>query len=368
SLKNKNVLTSKTGYYHTKTKNIYFRHEVVLKHPDYTLYADTLGYHIPTETAHFMGPSTILTKNHEIYTESGWYNTKKQLSMLTKNASVATSSRMVKADTLEYDNKNERGWAAGHISFTDTTENIELRGDKATYDEANRKIEITKNPLMLRFFEKDTLFMGADSILSHQPDSGKALVRAFHNVKFFKTDLEGICDSMVYNEPDSSLRFFNDPVMWYGNSQLTADHIHMVIRGRKISRAYLQLNAFIISAADTIGHNQVKGRNMTAYFNENKISKVRVYGNGQAVYYMGEEGKPYMGMNRTDCSDIELRMNDGKISGIVFITEPDATIFPINGINPKDKELKNFNWRAKDKPGRFYLPEKDAELEGKLEK
>jgi hypothetical protein len=70
---------------------------------------------------------------------------------------------------------------------------------------------------------------------------------------------------------------------------------------------------------------------------------------------MGEEGKPYMGMNKTDCSDIEIRMNDGKISGIVFITEPDATIFPIGNINPKDKVLKNFEWKIIEKPGRFYL-------------
>lgn len=75
SQKNKNVLKSKIGTYHSKTKDLFFKDSVTLTHPDYTLWSDTLKYNVSSHTAYFFGPTVIRTKESTMYCERGWYNT-----------------------------------------------------------------------------------------------------------------------------------------------------------------------------------------------------------------------------------------------------------------------------------------------------
>ncbi|HLP13478.1 MAG TPA: OstA-like protein [Flavobacteriales bacterium] len=351
SAKNKNTLTSRTGYYHSKTKDFYFKDNVVLKNQDSELKTDTLRYNVGNETAYFIAATKITTKDTgEITTTNGWFDTRKDKSAFYNRSELKKKEKNITADTILYDQKKGIGNLYGNAWMYDTTDKVGLFGDYAYYDEKKEEVLITRNPFMMQKFSKDTFYLKADTIFSVRDTSGKSTVKAYRNVKFFKGDMMGKADSLIYSDEDSLIKFFRQPVLWQDKNQLTGDYMEARVVDNKIQKITITNNSFIISKADTVGYNQIKGRNVYAYFNEEEISKIKVEGNGQTLYYIGEEGKSYSAINRADCSDIILYTKEGKIKRITFVYQPDATAYPIDKYPANEKLLKDFKWLEEQKP------------------
>jgi hypothetical protein len=146
------------------------------------------------------------------------------------------------------------------------------------------------------------------------------------------------------------LSFYHEPVLWSDENQLTATFMNMQMANSEISELRLFDAAFISSQEDSIRYNQIKGRNMTGYFTDNKLSSIRVEGNGQSIYYSRNSKKQYTGVNRADCSDMLIFINESKINSITLINEPDATLYPIREIPPSELRLKGFVWLVEQRP------------------
>jgi lipopolysaccharide export system protein LptA len=359
SAKNKNTLTSQSGYYYSQTKDFYFKGNVNLKNPDSELKTDTLRYNLQNETAYFVAATKITTKDTgEINTSRGWYDTKKNKSAFYDRSEIKKKEKNITADTILYDQKNGIGKLFGKAWMFDTTQHTGLFGGYAYYNELKNDVLLTKEPYMMKTFSKDTFYLKADTILSFQTlsytkDDTLELntVKAFHKVRFCKGDMMGKADSLVYSENDSLLKFFKAPVIWQEKTQLTGDFMKARVVDNKIQKITIENNSFIISAADTVGHNQIKGKNIFVYFKDEEMAKIKVEGNGQTLYYVGEEGKKYSAVNRADCSDIMLYMDDSsKISRITFVYQPDATAYPIDKYPKEEKHLKDFKWLESEKP------------------
>ncbi len=351
SIKNQNVLRSKAGIYHSASKSVFFKDSVTLTHPDYEMRGDTLKYLTTTETAIFEGPTFIYTKESTIYSEKGWYDTRHDRTLFHQNARITRKENTLSGDTVYYDRIKGVGEAYGNISLNDTLNDFIINGDYGIVYELDERSLVTGKALFTKILEKDSLYLHADTLLATKDkELEKQVIFAFHHVKFFKTDLQGYCDSLVYDERDSSLKMYGAPVLWNEENQLTADYIQLNTAHGKPDYLLLQDNAFIVSEADSVGYNQIKGRTMEGRFIEDELRKVFVNGNGQTVYYGGEKGKPYVGMNKTVCSDILIHLENQKISRITFMTDPDAVLYPMHKINPKDKILDGFRWIPEQRP------------------
>ena len=242
----------------------------------------------------------------------------------------------------------------------DTTNKVILYGNYGEYEEATENMLVTDRALMVKIMEKDSLYLHADTLIGRKDTiADKQVLSAFHHVKFYKSDMQGKCDSLVFDERDSTLKLFHSPVMWHEENQLTAEYMEMRIVNENPESILLENECFIISSADTVGFNQIKGKRMIGKFNGEKLQKVNVYGNGQTVYYAAGEKKDslseikkkeFFGMNKTECSDIVIYLDDKSISKITFITNPDSVFYPMDKINPKDRILKGFKWLNKDRP------------------
>lgn len=57
-----------------------------------------------------------------------------------------------------------------------------------------------------------------------------------------------------------------------------------------------------------------------------------------------------MGVNRTDCSSLLIRLKDQKVKSITFYNHPEATLYPPLDLPPKEALLKDFIWRANEQP------------------
>lgn len=351
SAKNKNTLVSRSGYYHSKTKDLYFRGDVQLKNPDLALTTDTLRYNLDNETAYFISPTKITTKDTgQILTSKGWFDTRKEKSGFYDRSILRKKSREITADTILYDQKKGLGTLYGGAWMYDTTQKTGLFGGYAFYDELNDKVLLAKKPYMFKKFNKDTLYLKADTISSVKDTADLSTIKAYHHVKLLKGTMMGSADSLVFSDHDSLLKFFYQPILWQDQNQLTGDYMQALVIENKIQNIEIKANSFIISKADTVGFNQIKGRNIYATFKDDEISKIKVEGNGQTIYYVGEKDKPYTAVNRADCSDIMIHLAKEKISKITFIYQPEATAFPLDKYPENEKYLKDFKWMEKEKP------------------
>jgi hypothetical protein len=109
-------------------------------------------------------------------------------------------------------------------------------------------------------------------------------------------------------------------------------------------------SAFITSQVDSVRFDQVRGKNMTGYFLNGKLHRIEVEGNGQSIYYVKNRKGKITGVNRADCTDMRIEVNDGKVTGIRLYQSPEATLFPPADIKPDELKLKGFSWQSEKRP------------------
>jgi lipopolysaccharide export system protein LptA len=354
-----NTLKSEHGYYNSKSKEFSFKKNVLLTNPQYTMEGDTLRYNTFTKVAYFLGPTKIKSNENTIYCENGWYDTDKDISQFNKNAVINTNGQQLKGDSIYYNRKKRFGKAIKNISIIDTVQKIIINGDYAEYDETDENSIVTGHALFNQLYDNDTLTLNADTLRAtylkkdsagkNIPDLKKRIMFAYHHVKFFKSDIQGKCDSLVYLYSDSTMQLFKQPVMWSEKNQLTAEKIELQTRNGKIKLITLTNTAFIISEEDSARFNQVKGEKIRGYFLNNDLHKIYIEGNGQSIYY-AKEGEKYIGVNKADCTDMLILMKDSEIDKITFIKKPDAVLYPLNEIPSEELILKDMNNRFKERP------------------
>ena len=362
-----NTLTSTFGYYYSKSHDLYFRNKVVLTNPHYVMTCDTLRYNTISKTSFFLGPTFIHAKNNIIYCENGWYNTEKQTSAFFRNAFLKTNTQTLKGDTIYYDRNKGIGKGFGNVSVNDSVNQVIINGDFAVHYELTDSSLVTGRAMMTQIFDNDSLFLHGDTLMAvadqntinaDSGTTGKRNLFAFRHVKLFKSDFQGACDSLAYNYSDSTIRLFRNPVLWSGLNQLTADSITIQIANSNITTMYLVNSAFITSQSDSaqqgpvdsLRYNQIRGKNMTGYFIENKLFKILVEGNGQTIYYTKSKSKKDFGVNRADCSDLIISINENEIEKIILLNQPDGTLYPIRELSVKELRLKGFIWKGDQRP------------------
>ncbi|MGD1847664.1 MAG: OstA-like protein [Salibacteraceae bacterium] len=351
SKKEDNTLTSEIGYYYPDQRSFYFRDSVKLKNQDYNITSDTLKYNNSTEVATFLGPTYIRTKEDLIYCEAGWYDTRNNRSEFRKNAYVESKDQRLGGDSLVYDRALGIGEAFGNVSILDTASDFLVYGDYAFNSTKDSTSIVTGHAMLVQIFDEDSLFLHGDTLYSTYDSTGQyRLIFAFEQVKFFKSDMQGKCDSLVFSDADSTIRMFYDPVLWSDENQITADDIIINSYDGKIKSMQMDNNAFIISQEDSIHYNQIKGKSMTGLFKQSQLSRVDVRGNGQTIYYASEDGGDLIGVNEAVCSDLIIYIDSSKVKRINFLNQPVATLHPLSKVTPEKMQLGDFVWLGDLRP------------------
>ncbi len=347
-----NVLTSVYGYYYPNTNDAVFNDAVVLTNPKFVLNSDTLNYNTKTEIASILGPTTIVYKEETtIYSEKGWYNTRTEESQLLNFSHIYhVGGKHLTGKIIFYDKKNGRGEAFSHIVVEDSARQITLLGNYSRYIEEGELALATDSALMMEYSGKDTLFMHADTLYSYAVDSVNKEVQAFHNVRMYRDDFQGVCDSAIYFTKDSVLDLLQLPILWSDNRQLTGDTIRAYSKNGQIDKVVVINSAFVAESEDSIKFNQLSGKELVAYIREGELRQVDVKGNAQSVFYPKEESGAMIGLNQTESSYLSAYFEEGKLKRLVLKPKPSGTMFPLDQIPPESLYLRNFSWQIEYRP------------------
>ena len=345
-----NVLTSQIARYFVDEDIVYFYQNVVGYNDKYRLESDTVKYNTATGIFYIQGPTTIRDSVNTIYAEDGWYDSRTGEAQLLKNPLVYNEKQQMKGDVIDYDRNKGYGKARGMIEIIDIDNNIIVKGRNAWFDEITETAFITDSALFIMVSEGDSLFLHADTLKTVAdtiPD--EKIIKAFNGVRFYRTDLQGKCDSLVYFSRDSTIQLHREPVLWSEIHQMSADYIEMMTYNPAPDEVHLRNNAFIISRQDSVMFDQVKGKNMTGFIVNEQLDHIFVDGNGQTIYYARDKGNT-IGLNRAESSKLAIQFREGKAHRISFLGNPEGKLTPIPQLSDEERHLAGFDWKEKIRP------------------
>ena len=340
-----NELTSINGHYSPGTKIAVFIDSVQLDNPKFILTSDTLHYHTETKIATIVSPSVIESDSSTVYTSNGWYNTADETSLLLDRSQVLSGNKILTGDTITYDRNTGFGEAFGNIFLHDTLEKVILTGQYGYYDERTEFAFATDSARCLEFSQGDTLYIHADTFQMITIDSTAREIKAYYNVRFYRIDIQGICDSMKYNTEDSVLCMYTDPVLWNEQYQLFGDTIMIFMNDSTVEYVHVIQRSFAIEELDSTYYNQMKGNDLKAYFEGKEVRLIDISGNAETIYYpLDEADGAKIGLNAMQSSYLSIWLQDNKIEKLKGWPSAQGTLTPIPDLQPDQKQLKGFYW------------------------
>ncbi len=400
-----NELTSYWGQYEPSLHMATFKDSVILKNPKFMLYSDLLKYDTASKLALISTPTKIVSDSGLIYTSKGWYNTNTEESLLLDQSTILNKqgNRILRGDSISYHKAKGYGEVFGNMFLQDTLKKVILMGDYGYYNELTDYAMATDSAFCIEYSQTDSLFIHGDTLklititdtikriqqnIIHKPvdslliDSAHyqvndslhvdhapvkpvlaagdsvsyhqqktdsiqtfRMIKAYYGVRFYRTDIQGICDSLQFSGKDSIIHMYKDPVLWNTNRQLSGDTIDVFMNDSTIDYMHVKRYAFSIEQKDSIHFNQLKSRSLKVFFENKKVKRVLAEGNVETISYPEERnGELSRLLNWLETSYLEIFLTDGKFSKLVGWPKPVAKMTPFDLVKPDQLRLKDFYW------------------------
>ena len=365
-----NTLVSKSGRYFVAEKKFKFLTEVVVTNPKYVIKSNHLDYYSNSGHSYLFGPSTITSAANFIYTEKGFYDSKKNLAHFLRKSYIKYDNRLIEGDSLYYDRNQEFASATRNVKITDSINRGVVKGHYAEIFQKKDSMYVTKRAVAVNFVENDSVYIHGKKLMVTGKE-GNRIIRAFNNVRFFKVDMSGKCDSIHSSFKEGLTKLIGNPILWNGESQITGDIMHLIgdNKTQKLDSLKVLNNTFIISK-DTLGtgYNQIKGLNLYGKFLEGKLHDVDIVKNAEVIYYMRNDDQELIGINKNVSSKINILFDKNTIETITFFQQVDGDIFPEDELDEHDRKFRGFKWRGDEriKSKDDIFPEEENQYNDKM--
>ncbi|MCI9608296.1 MAG: LPS export ABC transporter periplasmic protein LptC [Muribaculaceae bacterium] len=367
-----NTLTSLQGEYHPNTKDAFFYLDVELNSLNNSdtlrMFTDSLHYNTETHIAQLIAQTRIVNKDGEIRSTSGTYNTETGLADLYKRSLVVTNrGNTLTGDTLFYDRDRGIGEAFGNMVLTDSARSSALFGDYGYYDDRTDSAFVTGRALAKEYSRPDTLYLHGDTIFAYlDKEDSTRVMNVFHKVRFYRSDLQGICDSLSSTERDSMMYMYRHPVVWSGERQIFGNVINVHFNDSTVDWAKLPEFGFMAEHLDEDCFQQMSGTEMTAWFNDSTIRHLFVEGNVMLIMFPMENDSTYNKYAYVESSVMDAWFEANDIERILFTPATTAKVVPLYLAKKGSYFLQKFAWYEDIRPlspeDVFIVPERMVEL------
>ncbi|MDR2139694.1 MAG: hypothetical protein LBP50_09115 [Tannerella sp.] len=360
-----NKLYSIYGQYSPGAELAVFNDSVRLENPEFTLFSDTLHYRTDTKVAIILGPSVIVSDSGTVHTSRGWYNTTENTSLLLDRSTVVSGNRFLTGDSIAYNRETGFGEVFGNLFLQDTLNHIILEGQYGQYNEKTAYAHVVDSARCMEYSQGDTLYIHADIFEMITPDSTVRELRAWHGVRFYRTDIQGICDSMLFNTKDSVLHMYTDPVLWNEMYQLSGDTIRVFMKDSTVDYVHVIQYAFAIQELDSSAYNQLKGNDLKAWMDGRAVHLIDLEGSVETIYYPVHDDGSLWEMNETKSSYLRMWLQNRQLKKLKLWPHAEGTATPLPDLLPEQKKLKGFYWydylRPKNKDDIYHPTKRKTE-------
>ncbi|WP_289658215.1 OstA-like protein [Flavobacterium panacagri] len=346
-----NTLVSKSGRYYAEQKKFQFLTEVVITNPKYVIKSNHLDYYSNSGHTYLLGPSTITSKENYIYTEKGFYDTKKNLAHFLRKSYIKYDDRRIEGDSLFYNRNTEFASATRNVKITDSINKGIVKGHYAELFKLKDSMFVTKRAVAINLVENDSVYIHGQKLMVTGKE-GERILRAYKNVRFFKIDMSGKCDSIHSDSKIALTKLIGNPILWNAENQITGDVMHLIgdNNTRKLDSLKVLNNTFLISK-DTLGagYNQVKGLNLFGKFRDGKLHDVDIIKNTEVIYYSRNDQNELVGIDKSVSSKINLILENNKIETLTLFNNVDGDMFPEDELPENARKLRGMIWRGDER-------------------
>lgn len=313
-----NRLTSMEGEYVPATKDANFYTDVHLtslgEQDTLVIFSDSLFYNTNTNISILQSPSEIINKRGTIYTCDGLYDTSVDTAALYKNSIICTpEGRTLTADTIYYDRISGIGECFGNMFMTDSIRQASVYADYGFFNETTDSAYATGSLLIKEYSQGDTLYLhgrqlnifrvisqvlipgipedtvaGTPAIPPSESFDTTNVADIWPRVRFYRADMQGLCDSMRITGSDSTLRMYIHPVIWSGERQIHGNIIEFHINDSTIDYARLPEQGFMAERLVNDFYNQMSGKEIIAHFVDGDLRQLDINGNVEFIMYPEE--------------------------------------------------------------------------------
>ncbi len=344
--KNNTELTSEYGRYEMDTKQAEFTTNVHLINDQYEMNTNLLRYNTQTHIASIIDETVIINDSNTIYTSNGWYNTSRDDATLYDRAQInARDGKTLVGDTVYYNRSRNYGEARGNVIVTDDANKVILDGDYGYHDEASHYSYVTRNARAREFSQGDTIYLHADTLCTIMNDDSVRILKAFHGVKFYRSDLQGICDSLQLSEADSILNLYRHAVLWNGERQISGAEINVHLNDSTADWATLPNMGMMIEHVGEDYYDQLSGKKMKAQFEKKELRQLDVDGNVMVILYPQESDSTYNKQVYAESSYLKLNLKaKQEIERVAMWPEVSGKVTPLYLMRKADLYLPQFVW------------------------
>ena len=394
-----NMLSANDGWYDRDKELFFFRRNVHLLTKDQETWSDTLYYHRAVNDVEMLGQVELMDTTRNVFALAGrleYTDTLSRVKMTRTPAVMGISEEKERVDTVWFgaDTIVYRGIKRHKVDSlwtVDADKRLkDLVGDPVT--EYRRKAAEAAAKAAEEAAKKDPNAMagrdmgpqGAKGGAPAKKDGGPeapdaapgkdgapgtpadsttvtapapvdtsqiSFIWATSRVKLFRQDIQMSCDSLAYNDLDSLVRLYRDPLVFNeGNRQYAADSIYVVIKDRKADRARLMSNAFITTQEDTLCYDQIKGAEMMAYFDSTRtLRRFDALGGATALFFL-TENDALATVNKVESKMLYALFDKGNLDKIYYFEEAKNDAYPVVQLPKDERYMKGFRWEPERKP------------------
>ena len=347
------TLISCIGYYRDNIKEFSFFENVEVLSPKYQMYTDTLYYNTDIEKMWFEGPTTILDKENTLVGRHGYYLVDEDVAFLDKRPLMYNETQRMQSDSIYYNRDVGLAKAFDHVDMIDTSYKIVMRGNYFEIWEDSGFSFATDSAYAISYEGSDSLYIHGDTLFVHidkEKEEVEKLI-ARRNVRFFKSDMQGKCDTLTYLMADSTIRMRVAPILWAEDSQLSGIDIDIKLKDQKVEWVLQKGNAFIISQDTIEGFNQIKGGDITSRFRDGNIHRVNVDGTkAETIYWIRDNDGSLIGIDVSDSETMAIEIENQSVSIIKSFKDIHETMYPEEDLKESDRYLSGFKWHDEARP------------------
>ena len=271
---------------------------------------------------------------------------------------------------MYYDRNREFASATRNVKITDSINRGIVKGHYAEVYKQKDSMFVTKRAVAVNFVENDSVYIHGKRLMVTGKEDNR-VIRAYNNVRFYKTDMSGKCDSIHSSAKDALTKLIGNPILWNGENQITGDLMHLIgnTNTRELDSLNVLNNTFLVSRDNLgTGYNQVKGLNLYGKFVEGQLHDVDIVKNTEVIYYMRNDDKELIGINKNKSSKINLIFENKGIETITFFNQVDGDIFPEAELPENGRTLRGLVWRGDEriKSKEDIFSDEENELNDKL--
>lgn len=351
--RNNTELSSQFGRYELDTKQAEFSRGVHLINDRYEMFTELLEYNTQSHLAHITSETLIVSDSNTINTTNGWYNTSADDATLYERALItARDGKTLQGDTVYYNRSRNYGEARGNVVITDPSNKVILDGGYGYHDDNAHYSYVTRRARAREFSQQDTIYLHADTlctlinhIVNDSVNDSVRVLRAFNQVRFYRSDIQGICDSLQLSESDTIINMYRHAVVWNNERQIFGDEINIHLNDSAADWATLPSGGFMAEHLGEIYYDQLSGKKMKAWFENKELRRLDVDGNVQVIMFPQEKDSTYNKMVSAESSYMRLNLKPKQeVDRITMWPEVSGKVTPLYLARRTDMYLPQFNW------------------------